>query len=34
MASNEVTLIEERQLDSAASPNPVFCQPDISSAPG
>jgi hypothetical protein len=31
MASNDVELSEEQQLDSAASPNSVLCQPDMSS---
>jgi len=31
MASNDVELSEEPQLDSAASHNPVLCQPDMTS---
>ena len=31
MASNDVELSEEPQLDSAASHNPVVCQPDMTS---
>jgi CubicO group peptidase (beta-lactamase class C family) len=31
MASNDVELSEQPQLDSAASHNPVLCQPDMTS---